>query len=392
MRFLLFFLTFWLVPAQALELQAMGTYRRLNNDIYLAAVYSDLSDSQQWLTAEQPLALEIRVLAERISPRRFYRLWNEGLAINLSEAEMNARLEDISRFSNLLKEDLLEGDRVLITNESGPCRVEINDVEVLVIDDGSFVRLLLTAWIGKFPQSPGFREDLLRMNPAARQALETRWEAQQVKPGRTSAIAGWQKRDAGHTPELQTVTVVAEEQAIKTVAVAQNVVSDVPKLSQPAPALPPVPRQAAAVTVAAAEEVQVEKALPEVTDKVVEVPQQLRDKEAQEQAQEKAQMIARQQAEMQYYRALLRQANNQVEYPDQALRKRLEGTVRVSVLLNREGELLVADTSESSTLSLLDRAALRAAKKAAPYPPVPPLMEGENFEFDIPFRFVLARN
>lgn len=391
MRFLPFFLIFWLVPAQALELQAMGTYRHLNNDIYLAAVYSDLSDSQQWLTAEQPLALEIRVLAERISPRRFYRLWNEGLAINLSEAEMNARLEDISRFSNVLKEDLLEGDRVLITNESGPCRVLINDVEVLLIEDGSFVRLLLTAWIGKFPQSPGFREDLLRLNPAARQALETRWEAQQVKPGRTNAIAGWQKRDAGHTTELQAVTVMAEELAIKTVAVAQNVVSDVPKLSQPAPTLPPVPRQAA-VTVAMAEVVQVEKALPEMTDKVMEEQQRLRDKEVQEQAQEKAQMIARQQAEMQYYRALLRQANNQVEYPDQALRKRLEGTVRVSVLLNREGELLVADTSESSTLSLLDRAALRAAKKAAPYPPVPPLMEGENFEFDIPFRFVLARN
>jgi len=111
MRFLLFFLTFWLAPAQALELQAMGTYRRLHNDVYLAAVYSDLNDSQQWLSAEQPLALEIRVLAERISPRRFYRLWNEGLAINLSEAEMNARLEDISRFTNLLQDDLREGDR-----------------------------------------------------------------------------------------------------------------------------------------------------------------------------------------------------------------------------------------------------------------------------------------
>ncbi|MBU2038334.1 MAG: energy transducer TonB [Gammaproteobacteria bacterium] len=90
--------------------------------------------------------------------------------------------------------------------------------------------------------------------------------------------------------------------------------------------------------------------------------------------------------------ALLRQANSQVQYPDQALRKRLEGTVRVSLQLNREGELLLADTSESSAVSLLDRAALRAAKKAAPYPPVPELLQGENFEFDIPFRFVLARN
>jgi len=53
---------------------------------------------------------------------------------------------------------------------------------------------------------------------------------------------------------------------------------------------------------------------------------------------------------------------------------------------------LLADTSESSALRLLDRAALRAAKKAAPYPPVPDLLQGESFEFDIPFRFVLAHN
>lgn len=388
MRFLLFFLVFWLVPSQALELQAMGTYRRLNNDVYLAAIYSDLSDSRQWLTAEQPLSLEIRVLTERISPRRFYRLWNEGLAINLSEAEMNARVEDVSRFTNLLKDDLLEGDRLLISNESGPCRVLINDIEVLVISDGSFVRLLLAAWIGKFPQSPGFREDLLRMKPAARAQLEVSWEVKRVKPGRAEVIAGWQKRDGGHTAESQVVTAAPEVRAINVTGVAQKVASNVPKLSHPASQEPSRRVQEAVLAAPAAGEKQAENLSPALAERLSAKQEMLREREAQE----KALMIARQQAEMQYYRALLRQANHQVQYPDQALRKRLEGTVRVSLQLNRDGELLLADTSESSALRLLDRAALRAAKKAAPYPPVPDLLQGESFEFDIPFRFVLAHN
>lgn len=391
MRFLLFFLTFWLAPAQALELQAMGTYRRLHNDVYLAAVYSDLNDSQQWLSAEQPLALEIRVLAERISPRRFYRLWNEGLAINLSEAEMNARLEDISRFTNLLQDDLREGDRMLISNESGPCRVLINDVEVLLIEDGSFVRLLLAAWIGKFPQSPGFREDLLRMKAAERSELKASWDARQVRPGRAEAVAGWLKRDADHVAQAQPVTAARPVAGGNVTVVAQNVESNVPKLSQPAVKTPPEVTEQVSLP-----EVSERKKQPETASDLAARTAEKREKEralaAAEQARERAQLIARQQAEMQYYRALLRQANSQVQYPDQALRKRLEGTVRVSLQLNRFGELLLADTSESSAVSLLDRAALRAAKKAAPYPPVPELLQGENFEFDIPFRFVLARN
>ena len=172
---------------------------------------------------------------------------------------------------------------------------------------------------------------------------------------------------------------------------AQNVDGNVPKLSQAAVKTPPAVTEQVSLP-----EVSERKKQPETASDLAARMAEKREKErvlaAAEQAHARAQLIARQQAEMQYYRALLRQANSQVQYPDQALRKRLEGTVRVSLQLNREGELLLADTSESSAVSLLDRAALRAAKKAAPYPPVPELLQGENFEFDIPFRFVLARN
>lgn len=73
----------------------------------------------------------------------------------------------------------------------------------------------------------------------------------------------------------------------------------------------------------------------------------------------------------------MRQWINRVErignlnYPDQARREKLSGTLILDVVINANGELVKADLRQSSGHQLLDDAAKRIVQLAAPYSPFP---------------------
>jgi len=74
----------------------------------------------------------------------------------------------------------------------------------------------------------------------------------------------------------------------------------------------------------------------------------------------------------------MRQWINRVErignlnYPDQARREKLSGTLILDVVINADGELVKTDLRQSSGHQLLDDAAKRIVQLAAPYSPFPP--------------------
>ncbi|NLG60257.1 MAG: energy transducer TonB [Gammaproteobacteria bacterium] len=77
------------------------------------------------------------------------------------------------------------------------------------------------------------------------------------------------------------------------------------------------------------------------------------------------------------YAAYLRQWVDRVErignlnYPDEARRRQLAGELVISVAIRRDGSVENAQVIRSSGTRLLDDAALRIAKLAEPYPPLP---------------------
>ncbi len=81
--------------------------------------------------------------------------------------------------------------------------------------------------------------------------------------------------------------------------------------------------------------------------------------------------------------AYMRQWINRVErignlnYPDQARREHLSGTLILDVVINADGELVKTDLRQSSGHQLLDDAAKRIVKLAAPYAPFPPELRAE---------------
>ena len=75
--------------------------------------------------------------------------------------------------------------------------------------------------------------------------------------------------------------------------------------------------------------------------------------------------------------AYLRQWVDRVErvgnlnYPDEARRRHIGGVVVINVGVRRDGSIERADIVVSSHVPMLDAAALRIARLAAPYPPLP---------------------
>jgi protein TonB len=60
-----------------------------------------------------------------------------------------------------------------------------------------------------------------------------------------------------------------------------------------------------------------------------------------------------------------------LNYPDEARRRHLQGQVVISVAIRRNGTIERADIVQSSGTPLLDASALRIARLAEPYPPLP---------------------
>jgi len=66
-----------------------------------------------------------------------------------------------------------------------------------------------------------------------------------------------------------------------------------------------------------------------------------------------------------------------LNYPDQARRKKLSGTLILDVVINSEGELVKTDLRQSSGHQILDDAARRIVKLAAPYAAFPRKLRAE---------------
>ncbi len=77
-------------------------------------------------------------------------------------------------------------------------------------------------------------------------------------------------------------------------------------------------------------------------------------------------------------------------YPPMARRLKLTGTVWIRIELRRDGTIISALIDKSSGHSILDDAALAAARSAQPLPPFPPQIAAQTRNIRIPYQFTLS--
>ncbi|MFH0854912.1 MAG: TonB family protein [Candidatus Omnitrophota bacterium] len=90
-----------------------------------------------------------------------------------------------------------------------------------------------------------------------------------------------------------------------------------------------------------------------------------------------------------YCKIIQRKILDNLSYPSEARQLGLQGTVKLSLRLSYQGELLDSKIKESSMSRMLDDDALSAARKIAPYPPFPPAIKENDLWIDIPIIYQL---
>jgi protein TonB len=74
-------------------------------------------------------------------------------------------------------------------------------------------------------------------------------------------------------------------------------------------------------------------------------------------------------------------------YPSDARNRRQQGTVQLAFSIDRQGYVIASRIVASSGSSALDNEALELAKRAAPFPPPPRELPGEQVNLTVPIRF-----
>ncbi len=91
-----------------------------------------------------------------------------------------------------------------------------------------------------------------------------------------------------------------------------------------------------------------------------------------------------------YFDALFARVFAALDYPRRARLDKIEGTVVLSIRIDREGRIERAEVAESSGSPLLDRHAMRIARRAAPFGAVPDFLADTDLIFELPVEFALT--
>jgi protein TonB len=90
-----------------------------------------------------------------------------------------------------------------------------------------------------------------------------------------------------------------------------------------------------------------------------------------------------------YAKIIQRRILENLNYPDSAREAGFQGTVKLSLHLSYQGELLEAILKESSGYKILDDQAVNVAQEIVSYPPFPSSVEQEDLWIDVPIVYKL---
>ena len=372
-----FFLLFATMAAQAAPtINGMALHSQLGKEQFIAAVYAGTPTTvaRDLLTADEDKVMEIRVLTDNLYARRFQRMWIEGIAINAGAAEMEKHAQHLADFSNMLRLKLTTGDILRLERHTGQnlTRLLVDGKLLGTIPDARFFDLLLRTWVGPVPLSSSFKEGLLAGGKVDAE-LARRFDGAQPTAERIAEVAA----------ALQTPRPTKEPAAPGGVAARSD--ADDPASAAVA-AKPPT-----AVASPKDDSPTVATASKPPSEELLTAESLFKDEEifAEEEKEAYAFTAENLLSEQIYIAKLTKWTGNFVKYPRAALRSGQQGTVRITVTVQRDGRIKDVQLLEKSEHESLNKAATRAVKSASPYPAVPEEIPGEQFLFTVPVVFKL---
>lgn len=353
-------------------LNGMAVHVDLGKEQFIGALYSTpLSDNPDKLLANtQPMRMVLKIVSpDGVTTRRFSRWWIEGMAINNSAALLTEQADNMVKFDGLFKGRFAPNDTIAFVFEPGKgVNITINDVLLGNISSDKFFSMLLRTWIGKVPLSSDYKDGILK-NGNVSAELKSRFDKIKPSKERTTEVAGWSKikSAADLAAEKEAKDKEAKESAAKS-----SSSSSVDSAKQLA-------AQKAEQAKAEAAKLAAQKAAAPVAAAAA------NDDDNDEKPALTAQTLLARQF---YVSDQLKKVYANVRYPKKALEKGQTGSVRLVIVINRQGNLVSTNITQASEFEVLNEAALEAVNKTT-FSPIPDAITGSTFEFNTPLRFTL---
>lgn len=364
--------------AQAeLQLNGSAIYQDLGRQQFVAALFvENLSNNANSIQLQQsPKRMEVRIIND-YSKRRWLNLWMHSISINNDRESFSGSAREVIDIMRAPKSAPKKGDVIeyLFDPQQGTS-VHFNGTELIANYPPEVFNILLRTWIGPIPPSTAFKDQLLG-DSIDMDADELLTDIQ-PQSSRIALAASW----IAPPPE----PVVSKPEAeISTEAAAESPEAK----TQLAAAATAVTKKSDAATAVDAEQAD----LLASTEHTTAETEQITDNAdtGTEQEEEIADFnVSEALAQRDYTPLVVAQIYKAIRYPNRAADKNQQGTVRIGVTIDRSGELVSAVTTQESRYRLLNQAALKAVKKAAPFPELPEEIKADSFEVNLPITFRL---
>lgn len=354
-------------------LNGMAVHVDLGKEQFIGALYSTpLSDNADKLLANtQTMRMVLKIVSpDGVTTRRFSRWWIEGMAINNSAALLTEQADNMVKFDGLFKGRFAPNDTIAFVSEPGKgVNITINDVLLGNIASDKFFSMLLRTWIGKVPLSSDYKDGILK-NGNVSAELKSRFDKIKPSKERTTEVAGWSKIKsaaelaAEKEKEKEAKEAAAKSSSSSSADSAKQLAAQKAEQAK-AEAAKLAAQKTAAPVVAAAAPANDDDEKPALTAQT---------------------LLARQF----YVSDQLKKVYANVRYPKKALEKGQTGSVRLTIVINRQGNLVSTNIDQASEFEILNEAALEAVNKTT-FTAMPDAITGSTFEFNAPLRFTLQQ-
>ena len=410
-------LAFSVRASDLLILNGTAIHTSLQQDYYYAALFSESrSEDPQTLLWQDNQRMEITILVDEWSKRRFTQHLGQAITINNTTDDQEHHAKDIATFNTLFKDYLIRGDRIVINKDADKgTSISINGIMLMETESHDFFMLFLNTWLGSRPPSSIFKASILGQEATVDSYMMTSYESLTASATRINDLKAWNKKEKTKSKSLpakaaaKKVKKIINEEAIAAKSIAKKpepiivetqptryveatefIESEDMSSTLEAEHTPFSFDEGNATTITDLKK----NANPNAEDYSTgsDNPASLLASNTKDNSLAKnalAEINEQKKELLKIYRStILTSTYKKIVYPSSAIDKNQQGKVVLKVIVNRSGKVQSIDLKEKSKYKLLNKAADRAVTKAH-FPSVPSELEGNEFEFLLPIKFSL---
>jgi len=366
------------------RLVGLAMHRETGRNIYIGALHYDelVPRPDNLVDAAGPKAMEYRVVARRTSIRSL--MGNVLLQGELATGNPPgaSTIDFAGEIMAAVQGSLYAGDSLEIRlNRDNSTVASLDGLELARTDKREVSDYFLMGWVGEGGPSTAFRSSILSTEIDS--SLMSIYSAHTVPDERIAAINSWAAPTQAEVP----ATVTASIAAVATTAVEPTMEAATPE--QLAVSTPETETQVSAEPVLLASLSPTrEMMLPELEEKTT-TETVIDEIDAMEYSQRLAS----------FNTLVLRNVYSHIRYPRAAVRRNIQGTLELDLLVDNEGGVLDISVARSSGHAMLDKSAVKAARDAfaaTPLKDIDPVAvaeysdDGKRLTVPIPISFILT--